>query len=80
MSKYNETTSEETRDYIQEYMSQIPCNDCKGARLKPFPLAVTIAGKNIYEVTCLSIKEAYKFFSDLYLELDDYKLTIAKQI
>ena len=37
-------------------------------------------GKNIYEVTLLSVKEAYKFFSDLYLELDDYKLTIAKQI
>ncbi len=80
MNKYNETTSVETRDYIQEYMSQIPCNDCKGARLKPFSLAVTIMDKNIYEVTCLSIKEAYKFFSDLYLELDDYKLTIAKQI
>ncbi len=79
-NKYNETTSEETRDYIREYMSQIPCNDCKGARLKPFSLSVTIMGKNIYEVTLLSVKEAYKFFSDLYLELDDYKLTIAKQI
>ena len=80
MNKYNETNSEEIREYIQEYMSQIPCNDCKGARLKPFSLAVTIMGKNIYEVTLLSIKDAYKFFSDLYLELDDYKLTIAKQI
>ena len=80
MNKYNESSSDEIRDYIQEYMSQIPCSDCKGARLKPFSLAVTIAGKNIYEVCLLSIKDAYKFFSDLYLELDDYKLTIAKQI
>jgi len=80
MNKYNESNSDEVRDYIQEYMSQIPCNDCKGARLKPFSLAVTIAGKNIYEVCLMSIKDAYKFFSDLYLELDDYKLTIAKQI
>ncbi len=80
MHKYNDSNSDEIRDYIQEYMSQIPCNTCHGARLNPFSLAVDIAGKNIYEVTLLSIKEAYKFFSDLYLELDDYKLTIAKQI
>lgn len=80
MNKYNESNSEEVRDYIQEYMSQIPCSDCKGARLKPFSLAVTIMGKNIYDVCLMSIKDAYKFFSDLYLELDDYKLTIAKQI
>ena len=80
MNKYNESNSEDVRDSIQEYMSQIPCPDCKGARLKPFSLAVKIMGKNIYDVTLLSIKDAYKFFSDLYLELDDYKLTIAKQI
>lgn len=80
MNKYNESNSDEVRDSIQEYMSQIPCPDCNGARLKPFSLAVKIMGKNIYEVTLLSIKDAYKFFSDLYLELDDYKLTIAKQI
>lgn len=80
MHKYNESGSEEIRDSIREYMSQIPCNDCKGARLKPFSLAVTVGGKNIYEVCLLSIKDCYKFFSDLYLELDDYKLTIAKQI
>lgn len=80
MNKYNETNSDEIRDYIQEYMSQVVCKDCNGARLKPFSLAVTIAGKNIYDVCLLSIKDAYKFFSDLYLELDDYKLTIAKQI
>ena len=80
MRKYEECNSDEIREQIQDYMSRIPCNDCKGARLKPFPLAVTVGGKNIYEVCLLSIKEAYKFFSDLYLELDDYKLTIAKQI
>ncbi len=80
MKKYEESNSDEIRGQIQEYMSQIPCNECKGARLKPFSLAVTVGGKNIYEVCTLSIKDCYKFFSDLYLELDDYKLTIAKQI
>ncbi len=80
MNKYNESNSDEIRESIQEFMSEIPCSECKGARLKPFSLAVTIMGKNIYEVCKMSIKESYKFFSDLYLELDDYKLTIAKQI
>lgn len=80
MDKYNDSNSEEVRETIQDYMSQIPCSDCNGARLKPFSLAVTIMGKNIYDVCLMSIKDAYKFFSDLYLELDDYKLTIAKQI
>lgn len=80
MNKYNEANSDEIRDSIQEYMSQTPCSDCKGARLNPFALAVTIADKNIYDICTMSIKEAHKFFSDLYLELDDYKLTIAKQI
>ena len=80
MKKYNESNSEEIRESIQEYMSSVPCSECKGARLKPFPLAVTIADKNIYDICLMSIKDAYKFFSDLYLELDDYKLTIAKQI
>ena len=80
MHKYEDSNSDEVREQIQDYMSQIPCSDCKGARLKPFSLAVTVGGKNIYEVCKLSIKDAYSFFSDLSLELDDYKLTIAKQI
>ncbi len=80
MNKYNESNSDETRDAIQEYMSQIPCSDCGGARLKPFSLAVTVGNKNIFEICSMSIEECYKFFSDLYLELDNYKLTIAKQI
>lgn len=79
-SKYNESSADETRDALQEYMTQIPCKVCHGARLKPFSLAVTVGGKNIYEVCKMSVDDAYKFFSDLYLELDDYKLTIAKQI
>ncbi|MBQ3641669.1 excinuclease ABC subunit UvrA [bacterium] len=80
MKKYNESNSDEIRDFIQEYMSQIPCSECNGARLKPFPLSVTVGGKNIYEVCKMQIKDTYKFFADLSLELDDYKLTIAKQI
>ncbi len=80
LKKYNETGSGDIREEVQKYMSEIPCPECKGARLKPFPLAVTILGKNIYEVTKMPVEEAFKFFSDMFLELNDYQLTIAKQL
>ena len=80
MKKYEDSNSEEIRAQIQDYMSKIPCSECSGARLMPFVLAVTIAGRNIYDICKMSIKDAYAFFSDLPLELDDYKLAIAKQI
>ena len=79
-NKYNETHSEEVREEIQKYMSSIPCSECGGARLKPFPLAVKIGGINIYEFTQMSVENAYKFISDLFLELTDYQMEIAKQI
>lgn len=78
--KYNESNSEEVRDDIQKYMSAIPCNDCHGARLKPFPLAITIGGKNIYDICKMPVKDAYAFFSTLSLELTDYQYKISKQI
>lgn len=78
--KYNETNSDEVRADVQEYMSAIPCSECKGARLKPFPLAVTIGGKNIYEVCKMPVKDAFSFFSGLSLELSDYHLNVSKQL
>lgn len=78
--KYTETNSDEVREDVQKYMSAIPCSDCKGARLKPFPLSVTINGKNIYEICKMQVKDAFSFFSTLPLELSDYQLNISKQI
>jgi len=78
--RYNDSNGEYWREEIEKYMITKPCPACGGARLKPFPLAVKINGKNIYEFTLLSIDKALDFISDLYLELDAYKLQIAKQI
>lgn len=78
--KYNETNSDDIREEVQKYMSAIPCNSCNGARLKPFPLSVTICGKNIYDVCKMQIKDAFSFFSTLPLELSDYQLNISKQV
>lgn len=65
---------------LQKYMITTPCAACGGARLKPFSLAVRIKGKNIYEFTLLPIDEAFEFISELFLELTDYQMQIAKQI
>ncbi len=78
--RYNDSNGEYWREEIEKYMTTTPCPACNGARLKPFPLAVKIKGKNIYEFTLMSIDEELEFIEDLYLELDEYHLQIAKQI
>ena len=78
--RYNESNGEYWREEIEKYMTTTPCPACKGARLKPFPLAVTIKDKNIYEFTLMSIEDELEFISDLYLELSEFQLHIAKQI
>src|SRR5882672_6222167 len=56
--QYRETTSEYIRADIERYMSERPCPVCKGKRLKPEALAVTIGGKAIVDVTSLTVSEA----------------------
>lgn len=76
--RYRETTSDWSREEIEEYMSSKPCPSCKGARLKPETLAVKVGGKNIYEVTQLNIADCRDFFASL--ELTDREQKIARQI
>ena len=79
--KYKDSIGDiNSREDFEKYMITKPCQACHGGRLNPFALAVTINGKNIYEFTKLPIDEAYNFISDLYLELSDFKMQIAKQI
>lgn len=81
--KYEESLSssgEYWTNELQKYVVTTPCSACGGARLKPFPLAVRIKGKNIYEFTLLPIDEAFEFISELFLELTDYQMQIAKQV
>lgn len=78
--RYNDSNAEYWREEIEKYMTTTPCPACGGARLKPFPLAVKIKNKNIYEFTLMSIEEELDFIESLYLELSDFQLKIAKQI
>jgi excinuclease ABC subunit A len=63
--RYKQTDSDGIREEIEQYMSSRICPDCRGARLKPEALAVTIGGRNVYQVTRLSIVMAQRFFSEL---------------
>ncbi len=56
--RYQETTSEYIRSKLEEYMSVRPCPTCSGKRLRPEALAVTIAGKNIWEITRMPVDES----------------------
>jgi excinuclease ABC subunit A len=63
--RFEETESELVRQKIEEYMSERPCPECKGARLKPTSLAITIGGRNIHEFTLMSVREALRFLAGL---------------
>ncbi|MBP9989131.1 MAG: excinuclease ABC subunit UvrA [Ruminococcus sp.] len=76
--RYNETTSEYSRNEIEQLMTEESCPECKGARLKKESLCVTVGGINIYELCKKSIKEALGFFDNL--ELSERDLIIAKPI
>lgn len=78
--RYNDASGDYWREEIEKFMVAKPCPACKGARLKSFPLAVKIKEKNIYEFTTMSISDEFQFITDLYLELTEYQLKIAKQI
>jgi excinuclease ABC subunit A len=63
--RYRETDSSTQRERIEEYMSFRPCPVCKGARLKPEVLAVTVGEKNIHEFTQMSVTRALEFLDQL---------------
>ena len=65
--RYMNTTSTWIREWLENYMMETECETCHGARLMDSVLSVLVGGKNIYEVTCLSIKELIPFFENLKL-------------
>lgn len=63
--KYEETDSDYLKKEIENYMRPIVCSACRGKRLKPEILAVTVAGQSIADITAWSVSAAKKFFQDL---------------
>ncbi|MBZ9570899.1 excinuclease ABC subunit UvrA [Methanobrevibacter sp. TMH8] len=75
---YLETKSNYSRSYISKFMSDHACHVCKGKRLRPEALSVTVADKSISEVVSMPIKDCYKFFKTI--ELNERELYIAKEV
>ena len=76
--RYRETGSETMKAEYETFMNITPCSACKGQRLKPGALAVTVGDKNIAEVTALSIEKLQSFLKDL--KLSDTQMLIGGQI
>ena len=78
--RWRETDSSWVREDLARYQSETPCEACEGARLKPEALAVKIDGKNISEISRLSIKHAHLWFGDIEARLSEKQMDIARRI
>ena len=76
--RYKETQSDASRRELEELMSECPCLDCKGRRLRKESLAVTVGEKNIYEFTTLSVEDALTWVEGL--QLTEQQMLIADRI
>ena len=76
--RYRETGSDTMKQEYESFMRITPCKTCKGQRLKKESLAVTVADKNIYEITNLSIEKLKAFLADM--QLSEQQQLIGKQI
>ncbi len=76
--RYKETTSDWARAEIEAFMSEEPCPECHGARLRPEYLSVTVGGKNIHEVCSMPITEILQFLDSL--EMTEKEAMIADRI
>lgn len=76
--RYRETSSETMKAEYEQFMRITPCEACHGQRLKPESLAVTVADKNIYEMTSMSVKNLKTFVDQM--ELTKQQHLIGDQI
>jgi excinuclease ABC subunit A len=76
--RYHETSSEYIKGEIEKYMREIPCEACHGKRLKKEALAVTVGGKNIADLSEMSIVKIYEFLNGI--EFSPSNAVIAKPI
>ena len=76
--RYHETTSEFSKNEIEKYVNEIECPKCHGKRLNDEILAVTVGGRNIYELTCMPVHSELEFIENL--KLTEREMLIAEQI
>ncbi len=76
--RHMETDSESQRDKLEQFMREVPCRTCGGARLRPETLAVTVGGLNIAQLTSMSIRDTLAFVDET--ELSDREHMIAERL
>jgi excinuclease ABC subunit A len=76
--RHAEAESDYARERLEQYMREVPCRACKGARLRPESLAVTVGGLNVSQLTQHSIRKTLSFIEDL--ELSDRERMIAERL
>lgn len=76
--KHEETESDHARDRYEQYMRQIPCPTCGGARLNPASLSVLVGGRSIAEVSAMDLRSAAQFLSSI--QLTEREAKIAAQV
>ncbi|MEX1047770.1 MAG: excinuclease ABC subunit UvrA [Actinomycetota bacterium] len=76
--RHDEAETDHQRERLEQYMREIPCRTCKGARLRPESLAVTVGGANIWELTRRSIRDTLEFIEGI--DLSDRELMIAERL
>src|ERR687888_762079 len=76
--RHDEAGSDSQRERLEQYMREVPCRACKGARLRPESLAVTVGGLNIWELTRMCIRGTLSFVEQV--ELTDRELMIAERL
>lgn len=76
--RYRETSSEVLKQEYEEFMRISPCQECGGQRLKKTSLGVTVSGKNIYEITSMSVKELGSYLENM--DLNERQLHIGQQV
>ena len=76
--RYLETTSDGIKEWMEGFMSERVCSACGGKRLRPEALAVTVGGRNINELSSMSVEDSHKFFTSL--DLTDVQKQISKLI
>ena len=76
--RYRETASDAMKQQYETFMRITPCKSCKGQRLKPSSLAVTVANKNIYEMTTMPIEDLSAFIKDI--NFSERELSIGEEI
>jgi excinuclease ABC subunit A len=75
--RWKNTDSEFVKNRLHAYLNAQPCRECKGARLKPASLAVTVDGKNMHHVTRMTITEALEFINTMHLSEERTQIAVA---